>query len=135
MELELLEYIDKDLPKGFTPYFIYLIMNHGVEVGKITLRTGNDESLYYAGHIGYTIYKEHRGHSYAYYACLLLQDLIEEDVYVTCDPQNKASLRTIEKLGCEFIEETAIPQHLRKLFTPEEKIKRIYKIPKKEVKA
>ena len=127
MKLVLLEYVQNDLPSGFTPYRIFSIQVHHVEVGKIVLRDGSDQEHYFDGHIGYTIDEEYRGHHYAYEACLLLQDYIERDhVIITCDPDNTPSLKTIEKLGSVYMESKVIPTHLKKMFTPEEKVKRIY---------
>ncbi len=128
MELILLEEVKDHLPQGFDPYSIYSIMIDHLEVGRIVLRSGNDEKRYYDGHVGYTIYEEYRGHHYAYQACLLLKDIIQTDhVILTCDPHNIASLKTIEKLGCEYLETRHIPSQLKKFFTLEEKEKRIYK--------
>ncbi len=128
MELQLLEYVSMNLPKGFDPYSIYLIIVNDIEVGRLTLREGSDEQRYYDGHIGYSIYPEYRGHHYAYQACLLLKDMIDVDhLIITCDPSNIASIKTIEKLGCEYIETKTIPTHLKKLFTHDEKVKQIYK--------
>jgi predicted acetyltransferase len=127
MKLKLLEYINANLPKGFDPYWIYLIIVDDKEVGRIVLREGNDSDRYFDGHIGYHIDKEFRGHNYSYQACLLLKNHIHKDhVIITCDPHNIASKKIIEKLGCEFIERKAIPTHLKKVFTKEEKEKLIY---------
>lgn len=126
MKLKLLEYVHENLPKGVTPYYLYAIIEK-VEVGRITLRVGNEE-LYEEGHIGYTIYPEYRGHHYAYQACLLLKEFIDRDeVYITCDPSNLPSLKTIERLGCEYIETKTIPFSKRKFFSKDEKEKMIFK--------
>lgn len=128
MKLELLEYVRENLPKGFDPYYIYLIIVDGNEVGRITLREGSDEKRYIDGHIGYSIYPEYRGHGYAYEACLLLKRMVDCDhLFITCDPSNYASIKTIEKLGCEYIETKVIPANQRKYFTKDEKEKRIYR--------
>lgn len=62
MKLELLTYEKENLPCGWKPYYIYLIMVDHIEVGRIVLREGSNEERYYDGHIGYTIEKEYRGH-------------------------------------------------------------------------
>lgn len=127
MELILLEEVKDHLPAGFDPYQIYSIVVSHQEVGRLTLREGNDAQRYYDGHIGYTIDEQFRGHSYAYQACLLLKDMIERDhLLISCDPQNIASLRTIEKLGCCFLETVTIPAKYKKFFAKDEKIKNIY---------
>ena len=127
LQLELLERVDQNLPKGFQPYEIYSILVNQVEVGRLVLREGTDEERYFDGHIGYTIEEAYQGHHYAYQACLLLKVRIKKDhVIMTCDPHNMASLKTIEKLGCQYLETKVIPSHLKKYFTKKEKEKRIY---------
>lgn len=127
MKLELLTYEKENLPRGWKPYYIYLIMVDHIEVGRIVLREGSNEERYYDGHIGYHIEEEYRGHHYAYEACLLLKDIIPIDqVIITCDPQNIASLKTIKKLGAEFLETKTIPTSLKKMFSQNEKVKNIY---------
>lgn len=78
MKLELLTYEKENLPRGWKPYYIYLIMVDHIEVGRIVLREGSNEERYYDGHIGYTIEKEYRGHHYSKDACLLLFDKAKE---------------------------------------------------------
>lgn len=127
MRLQLLEYVHENLPRGFSPYWIYQIIVDENIVGSLIVREGDIEDRYYDGHIGYHIDEEYRGHHYAYQACLLLKDIIQKDeVVITCDPQNRASLKTIEKLGAKFIETKAIPTSLKKLFSQDEKVKNIY---------
>lgn len=128
MRLELLEEIKESLPVGFEPYKIYGMMVNDVEVGRIVLREGKDEDRYFDGHIGYSVYEEFQGHGYAYQACLLLEKMVKKDhLIITCDPNNIASLKTIEKLGCIYLETKTIPIQQKKFFTSEEKEKRIYK--------
>ena len=69
MKLELLTYEKENLPRGWKPYYIYLIMVDHIEVGRIVLREGSNEERYYDGHIGYTIEKEYRGHHYILPKC------------------------------------------------------------------
>lgn len=128
MELVILEEIKDNLPAGFDPYTIFLIMVDDNEVGRLVLRSGDESSRYYDGHIGYTIDEEYRGHHYAYQACLLLKQYIHENsLIITCDPSNIASKKTIEKLGCEYIETVSVPSHLKKFFSKDEKEKCIYR--------
>ena len=88
MKLELLTYEKENLPRGWKPYYIYLIMVDHIEVGRIVLREGSNEERYYDGHIGYTIEKEYRGHHYSKDACLLLFDKAKEkgfkQLMITC---------------------------------------------------
>lgn len=68
----------ENLPRGWKPYYIYLIMVDHIEVGRIVLREGSNEERYYDGHIGYTIEKEYWGYHYSKDACLLLFDKAKE---------------------------------------------------------
>lgn len=128
MKLELIEYVKDSLPKGFSPYYIYSIIVDCHEVGRIILREGTDEQHYFDGHIGYTVDKQYQGHHYAYQGCLLLREYICQDhLIITCDPSNIASLKTIQKLGGEYIETKSIPSHLKKVFSKDEHEKMIFK--------
>lgn len=127
MELRLIEYLYENLPKGFSPYYIYDICVEKESVGHIIFREGTIQDRYYDGHIGYHIEEEFRGHHYAYQACLLLKEKIPyNEVIITCDPENIASYKTIEKLNAHLLETKPIPSHLKKYFTKDEKIKNIY---------
>jgi tagatose 1,6-diphosphate aldolase len=58
----------------------------------------------YAGNIGYGVYPPARGHHYAERACRLLLRLARahgmKRLWITCNPDNIASKRTCERLGC-----------------------------------
>ena len=128
MELVILEEVKDHLPAGFDPYTIFLIMADNNEVGRLVLRSGDETARYFDGHIGYTIDEDYRGHHYAYQACLLLKQYVsEKSLIITCDPDNIASKKTIEKLGCEYIETKPIPSSLKKFFNKDEKEKCIYR--------
>lgn len=79
-------------------YDIYEILEEGTCVGHIVYRYGSNEQLKYSGHIGYHIENEYRGHGYAYEALDDLLSMIEKkEVIITCDLDNIASQKTIEK--------------------------------------
>ena len=42
MELKLLEYVHENLPKGFTPYYLYSMIVDSQEVGRIVLPVFRD---------------------------------------------------------------------------------------------
>lgn len=125
------DYIFEQLPKLFTPYHLFAIMQDRERVGTLTFREGTDDEHYYDGHIGYHIDEAYRGHHYAYQACLSLKPFLLaqglDHVILTCDPDNVASVKTIERLGATYLETRAIPQRLRRVFTPDEHEKRIYR--------
>ncbi|MGH8149494.1 MAG: GNAT family N-acetyltransferase [Steroidobacteraceae bacterium] len=62
--------------------------------------------------IGFEISERSRGHGYARQACLALAPFIRtfyKSVAITCDPDNMASRRILERLGAEFVDEVAVP--------------------------
>jgi tagatose 1,6-diphosphate aldolase len=82
--------------------------------GGIGLRIGKTRDIQmYAGHIGYHVYPPARGHHYAERACRLLLPLARKHrinpLWITCNPDNLASRRTIERLGAEFVEIVPVP--------------------------
>lgn len=84
-------------------------------IGRISLRIGNTEDVVmYAGHIGYGIDKEYRGHHYAARACRLIipvaLDYGFKTLWITCNPDNYPSRRTCEMLGCELVEIVDLPE-------------------------
>ena len=85
------------------------------EVGRIELRVGNTHHIVtYAGHIGYRVNPEHRGHRHAATACRLLLPLARrhslKTIWITCNPDNIASRRTCELAGAVFIEIVDLPE-------------------------
>ena len=113
MKLELLTYEKENLPRGWKPYYIYLIMVNHIEVGRIVL-----------------IEKEYRGHHYSKDACLLLFDKAKEkgfkQLMITCSPDNIASRKIIESLPFKYLETKEVPACLKKDFDQGDYIKRIY---------
>ena len=113
--------IDKKIPadetKGYVPAYSFHIRLSECDqnIGHISIRIGNNENLYYGGHIGYGIIEQFRGHSYASKACRLIMQVAEahglEPVTITCNPANTASRRTCEKIGAELLEIVKLPPH------------------------
>ncbi len=102
--------------KGYVPAYIMGIFKNTTRerVGRISFRIGSNELIdRYAGHVGYTIDRQYRGNGFAEKGCRLLVDLAREHhfeaLYITCDPDNPASRRTIEKLGGEFLGYETVP--------------------------
>jgi len=105
-----------DPARGWAPSYEFEMRHteEGTLLGHISLRIGeNDHLLLYAGHIGYEVLPEHRGHHYAARACRLLLPLALqhglETVWITCDPDNWASRRTCELAGARFVEIVRVP--------------------------
>ena len=112
------------------PYVAYDICFGKKVVGDIQLSLIMNDYMYYYGHIGYHIYYFCRGHRYAYKACLLLGKIAKEEfgmkeLIITTDPDNLASLKTIQRLNASFIEKVRVPKG-HDLYKRKEKEKLIY---------
>ncbi|MFK5924853.1 MAG: GNAT family N-acetyltransferase [Verrucomicrobiota bacterium] len=102
--------------RGIVPAYHFQILDlNSNKVGHLSFRVGDTEHIKLAaGHIGYEITEEHRGHSYAYQACLAAAPWIatrRASLLITADPDNAASIRTIEKLGATFLNEVDVPEN------------------------
>ncbi len=102
--------------KGYVPaYIMGIISNISMQrVGRISFRFGSNELIdRYAGNIGYAIDRQYRGNGFAEKGCRLLVNLAREHnfeaLYITCDPENAASRRTIEKLGGQLLGHESVP--------------------------
>lgn len=84
-------------------YHFWICPKDGDAIGRIDLRVGHNEGVYYGGNIGYEVAPAHRGHHYAGKACLLLFELARRHdmqyLYITCNPDNIASRKTCEYVG------------------------------------
>lgn len=103
--------------KNYVPaYILGIRKNVSCErVGRISLRIGSNTLIdRYAGNIGYSVDRGFRGHGYAGKACNLLVPLARSHefsiLYITCNPDNLASRRTIEKLGAELLGVENVPR-------------------------
>lgn len=92
------------LPKGFVPETFLLAFAEGELVGRVSIRhTLNDFLLQVGGHIGYGVRPAFRRRGYATailsHALVIVRDLGVDKALVTCDDDNVASARTIERSG------------------------------------
>lgn len=106
---------EKQALENVPAYLFDIVLLDGTGVGHIDLRIGDSEALIkYSGHIGYGIDRAHRGHGYAAEACKLVKyvaiHLGFEELWITCNPGNTASIRTCEKIGSVFVEQVDIPK-------------------------
>ena len=95
------------LPEGRVPTTILAVTVDGDLVGSLSIRHELNAMLArYGGHIGYTIVPSHRRKGYATQALRqalpIARSLGIDEVLVTCDEDNTASARVIEKCGGEF---------------------------------
>lgn len=102
--------------RGLSPYYHFRILAGTKDVGHINLRVGeSDHVRFVVGHVGYGIKQRHRGHRYALLACRALAPFartVTPEVVLTCDPENHASRRTIERLvESDVAEEVSVPRH------------------------
>jgi tagatose 1,6-diphosphate aldolase len=107
----------EDSSKGYTPAYEFLMFReHDLELlGHLSIRIGDNQNLRnWDGHIGFAVLENHRGHAYALRACKLVIPILKhhkiDPVFITCDPINWASRKTIENLGAKFIEIVDIPE-------------------------
>jgi predicted acetyltransferase len=105
--LQLLDDISagRDLPEGTVPQTVLWLVRNGQDViGAVHLRHRLTPDLEHeGGHIGYHISPSERGQGYATIALTLALDRLRSfgwsRVLVTCDADNLASARVIEKNG------------------------------------
>lgn len=101
--------------KGFAPgYHFRVLTSDLIDVGHVNIRVGNSEHVTRcAGHVGFEIHPEHRGKRYASKACKALAGFVSEALgnpIITTDPDNIASIMTIERIGGIFMDELDVPE-------------------------
>ncbi len=116
LELELIQFALHPVHHVPTYQFRMVHLETQGELGSIRLRVGSTPHVeLYAGHVGYSVHPSHRGHRYAARALRLLLPLARElnldPLWITCDPDNVASRRTLERAGAEFIEIIDVPEN------------------------
>ncbi|MDR3736945.1 MAG: GNAT family N-acetyltransferase [Acidobacteriaceae bacterium] len=112
--LELSSYARHPYHQAPTYSFRMIHAESGAHMGGIRLRVGSTAHVErYAGHIGYDVREAHRGHHYAARAVRLLVPLARrvglDPLWITCDPENMASRRSIELAGGRFVEVVEVP--------------------------
>ena len=114
LELELVDFAVHPYHAVPTYYFHLQSGASRAVMGRINLRAASTPHIeQYGGHIGYDVEPEHRGHHYAARAVRLLIPLARrlglDPLWITCDPENTASRRTLEIAGAELIEIVDVP--------------------------
>ena len=114
--LEVYQCLDGDDDNPPTYRFCIKTHSDGNTVGRCSFRVGGADNRHikYGGNIGYDIDEPHRGNKYSLKACRLLLILAKQydmkSVFITCDPENKASQRICELLGADFITVLDLPE-------------------------
>lgn len=105
-----------DFEKGFSPFYRFNMINSYTKekMGSISLRIGyTPNDVNYRGNIGFSVEENYRGKNYAARSCRLILPVIKfhkfKHVWLTCDDDNYASIKTMEKIGAVFIETVKIP--------------------------
>jgi tagatose 1,6-diphosphate aldolase len=110
-ELTLLleECTERDASRERVATYHFGMYAHGIRVGGLRFRAQDEfDVTTYAGNIGYNVDEAHRGRHYAERACRLLAPFARQHGYqslwITCNPANPASRRTIERLGGQLVD-------------------------------
>jgi predicted acetyltransferase len=115
LQLILTECVPAEHSPWGVPAYTFRMQADGREhVGRIRLRVGwSDDVIRYAGHIGYAVEPAHRGRRYAERACRLIVPLAKRhgmtNLWITCQPDNMPSRRTLERLGAECVGVIDVP--------------------------
>ncbi|HKF46320.1 MAG TPA: GNAT family N-acetyltransferase [Terracidiphilus sp.] len=115
LRLELADYAMHQWNKVPTYFFRMVHAHSGEELGRINLRVGSTAHVErYGGHIGFDVTPAHRGHRLAARSVRLLIPLARQlgldPLWITRDPENAASRRTLEIAGAEFVEIVDVPE-------------------------
>lgn len=99
--------------RQIVPACQFAIIFRGESAGRISLRVEETRHvLGVVGHIGYEVLPAWRGRRLALQACQALAPFVRTllpRALLTVDPDNPASIRTIERLGAAFVGEFAVP--------------------------
>lgn len=105
--------VDADPARDLVPFYHYRVLTpDGQDAGHINFRIGDTDHIrLFAGHLGFAVNEPFRGRGWAGQACRGLVPFIRtiyDTIILTCDPDNSASRRTIEKLGAQFLDEVSL---------------------------
>ncbi len=118
-----LSHVERNLPQlgdVLSLHYEMVDLETGKRAGRLGVRLGESEALFYLGHVGYSVLPDFRGRGYAYRACKLCLPLFERhgmnSLCITTDVDNLASIRTCEKLGCRYECTVEVPGWCHRLF-------------------
>lgn len=112
LELDRVDALDGS--RWSVPAYRFAMVARDARAGTVSLRVGDHERLVrYAGQVGFAVDPPFRGQRLAERATRLLLPLARvhglDPLWITCNPDNVASIRTLERLGAEFVEKMALP--------------------------
>ncbi|GHH99455.1 GNAT family N-acetyltransferase [Neobacillus kokaensis] len=116
IDLHLIKTVTGNKAKKWVPTYHFNISLSGssIPIGKIDIRIGYNENLYYGGHIGYSVHEEYRGNRYAAKAVQLLKKVAQahemKKLFITCNPDNIASRKTCEYVGANLLAIVNVPE-------------------------
>lgn len=93
------------LPKGWTPASTYFCLDLGRILGVIRVRHGTSQYIHdVIGHIGYETLPQARGRGVASHMLSWVQrHVLTESAIITCERDNIASQKVIEKCSGQFL--------------------------------
>lgn len=116
LTVALAQTLSADASPWLVPAYVFHLRHAdiGEHMGRLSLRFGGTERItHHAGHVGYAVEPAFRGRRYAERACRLVLPVLRHhgiDVaWLTCAPDNAASVRTMERLGAEYVETVTVP--------------------------
>lgn len=116
LKLILVEKVPANEVKQYCPAYKFEMrsVQTGEKMGQIDLRIGENENIFYGGHIGYGVEEKFRGNHYAARSIKLLLSFAKKHgldcVFITCDPENIASCKTCELAGGNLMEVVDLPE-------------------------
>ena len=117
LELVLLSIVQTSCPDEALKTLKFSMINHlsGQIMGDLNLRVGYTDNIkFYRGNIGYAVSENYRGNNYSARACQLLVPMLKKmnfsPIWITCNTDNLASRRNIEKLGAVYMETIIVPE-------------------------
>ena len=127
------EYNQGNPEKKYVPGYRFNIteQSSGTVLGKIDLRLGFTEGLYYGGHIGYEVNAEYQNMGIATIACKIVLQVAKahgfKKIIITNTPSNKASARVCEKSGAKLIRIAKLPPW-SEMYKEGDRYKNIYEV-------
>ncbi len=114
VQLRLTKLLQADTSPWGVPAYLFDIVLDEARAGALSLRIGDSScALFYAGHVGYAVFEDFRGRGLARTAVMAVMPLAVEHglspLWFTCEPQNAASIKTIESLGAVLVETVDLP--------------------------